>query len=802
MTLRDEIRTGPFYLDGGMGTLLQARGLTPGTAPEEWDLTHPEKVTEVHENYFRAGSRMVMANTFGVHPLRYSPEVCEKMIAAALGCAGDARMRCGAAGRYIALDMGPCGRLLSPLGDLDFEEAVRHFSLIAKLGEKHGADCVVIETMTDGYETRAALLAVKESCGLPVMVMNAYGEDGRMLTGGTPEAMTAMLEGLGADAVGVNCSLGPDALTPIVERYLKCTGVPVVMKPNAGLPLILNGKTVYPLEPGDFARSVAALVPKGLRILGGCCGTTPEHIRALREAVGDTRPPALTARTGTVIASRSRTVTLGVSPVMIGERINPTGKKRLRQALTEGDIDYVLGEAFRQEEAGAQVLDVNVGAPGVDEAAVLPRVVTELQAVTDLPLQLDTASPEAMEKALRRYNGKPLINSVNGREDIMDAVFPLAKKYGGVLAALALDEDGIPATAEGRLKVAQKILRKAEEYAFPKEDLLFDPLTLPVSADPAAARTTLQALKLIREKTGCPVMLGVSNVSFGLPSRGTIGSAFLTLALEEGLDAAIMDPTDQKMRAAFLSFRALKGMDGNCADYIAFASVLTAAPAPAAVANAPAADTAQDRATLGHAVKKGLRAEAARRAAEALEAGTDGMALIRDEIIPALNEVGKGFEAKTLYLPQLLMSAEAAEAAFGIIRERTKTGGAQNGPRMVLATVRGDVHDIGKNIVRLLMENYGYRVTDLGKDVPPEKILDAVTRLDAPLLGLSALMTTTVPAMEETIRLVHEKAPRCRIIVGGAVLTESWAQSIGADGYARDAMAAVRLAEKWMNQQN
>ena len=796
MTLRDELLTGPFYLDGGMGTMLQAAGLKPGTPPEEWNLTRPDAVTEVHQSYYEAGSRMVMANTFGVHPLRYAPEACEKMIAAGIACAKKARDNCGGAGRkYVALDMGPCGRLLSPLGDVDFEDAVAHFALIARLGEKYGADCAVIETMTDGYETRAALLAVKESSGLPVIVMNAYGDDGRLLTGGTPEAMAAMLEGLGADAVGVNCSLGPDALTPIVRRYLRCASVPVVMKPNAGLPQVAGGRTVYPMGPEAFARSAAALVPEGLRILGGCCGTTPEHIRALIRAVGGTVPPALNKKTETVVASRSRTVVLGEAPVMIGERINPTGKKRLRQALQEGDMDYVLSEALRQEEAGAQVLDVNVGAPGVDETATLSRVVTQLQAVTDLPLQLDTASPEAMEKALRRYNGKPLINSVNGREDVMDAVFPLAKKYGGVLAALALDENGIPATAQGRLEVAEKILKKARAVGFPEKDLLFDPLTLPVSAQPSAARTTLEALRLIRERTGCPTMLGVSNVSFGLPSRGTIGSAFLSAALENGLNAAIMDPTDPRMRGAFLSFRALKGMDANCGDYIAFASQLTDGPAPAGGPAAPAA--APERNTLGRAIGRGLKTEAARRAEEALAAGADGMALIRDEIIPALNEVGEGFEKKKLYLPQLLMSAEAAEAAFGVIRAGMKKNAVQDGPRFVLATVRGDVHDIGKNIVRLLMENYGYAVTDLGKDVPPEKVLDAVLRLDAPLLGLSALMTTTVPAMEETIRLVREKAPRCRIIVGGAVLTEAWAKAIGADGYARDAMAAVRLAEKW-----
>ncbi len=796
MTLLEHLRTGPFFLDGGMGTLLQAAGLRPGEAPEGWSLSHPDVITGIHRAYYEAGSDMVLTNTFGVHPLRYPLEQCEAMIRAAMDCAFAARAALhDGRERFVALDIGPCGKLLKPLGTLDFEEAVGCFAQIVKLGAACGADAVFIETMNDGYETKAALLAAKESCSLPVLVSNAYGSDGQLMTGGTPASLVPMLEGLGADAVGVNCSLGPDALAPIVQSYLACASVPVLMKPNAGLPRDEGGRTVYDVTAAGFAASVAALIPQGLRILGGCCGTTPEYIKALREAVGGTMPPPLEDKNISAVTSRSQAVVLGQAPVIIGERINPTGKKRLRQALAEGDMGYVLNEALAQEERGAQVLDVNVGAPGLDEAALLTRAVEEIQAVTDLPLQLDTADPRAMEQALRRYNGKAMINSVNGSEAVMDAVLPLAKKYGGELVALTLDEHGIPDTAEGRLTIAERILARAEALGISRKDILFDPLTMPVSADGQAARITLDALRLIRERTGCGTVLGVSNVSFGLPARELIGSAFLTMALQAGLTAAIMNPCSDRMLGAFLSARTLLGHDPACAAYIDHASALsvqTAAAAPASPASTP---NAAEPEGLRRAVLKGLRGEAASRTRAALDAGQEGLAIIQSEIIPALDEVGRGFEAKTIYLPQLMMSAEAADAAFREIR--AAMGGQAEATRcsIVLATVKGDIHDIGKNIVRLLLENYGFAVTDLGKDVPPEAILEAVKRLHAPICALSALMTTTVPAMAETVALVHKEAPWCKVMVGGAVLTEAYAREIGADGYAKDAMGAVRLAE-------
>jgi len=800
MSFLELLKKGPFFLDGGFGTLLQQAGLKPGEAPESWNLTHPDQVTAIHRAYYEAGSHMVACNTFGVHPERYGVSECEAMIRAAVRCAEKARKEADAGQEmFIALDVGPCGKLLRPLGPLEFEDAVRGFAEIVRIGAACGVDCIFLETMNDGAETRAALLAAKENCGLPVLVSNAYGADGKLMTGGTPESLVAMLEGLGADAVGVNCSLGPDALAPIVKRYLAAASVPVLMKPNAGLPQEKDGKTVFNVGPREFAGTVAALVPEGLRVMGGCCGTTPEYIRALKEAVGDTVPPPVRISGRTVIASRGQAVVLGKDPVVIGERINPTGKKRLRKALEDGDMAYVLNEAIAQEERGAEVLDVNVGTPGVDEPALLKQAVQELQAVTDLPLQLDTADPVAMERALRAYNGKAMINSVNGKQEVMDAVFPLVRKYGGVLVALTLDEEGIPATAEGRLAIAERILKEAEKYGIARRDILFDTLTMTVSADSAAARVTLDALKLIREKTGCGTVLGVSNVSFGLPAREVLGSVFLAMALERGLSAAIMNPLNDRMMGAVISFRTLTGRDENCGAYIRYAGELPAMQAVTPSAPAAAGVKETEAKGLRRAVAKGLCREAGRLARAALDNGQDGMELVREEIIPALDEVGQGFEAKRIFLPQLMMSAEAAEAAFREIKARAagQAEGQQHGTPVVLATVKGDIHDIGKNIVRLLLENYGFAVTDLGKDVPPEAVLEAVVRLHAPVCGLSALMTTTVPAMAETVALLHEQAPWCRVMVGGAVLTEEYAREIHADGYGKDAMAAVRLAEQF-----
>lgn len=803
MKLKELLQKGPFFLDGGMGTLLQARGLKPGEAPEKWGMTHPDVITEIQRSYYEAGTDMVLSNTFGVHPLRYSVEECGEMVRTAIACADKARKAISdGKERFIALDLGPCGKLLKPLGNLDFEEAVQGFAEVVRFGVQYGADCVFIETMNDSAEARAALLAAKENSDLPVLVSCAYGADGKLMTGGTPESVVAMLEGLGADAVGVNCSLGPDALAPIVERYLAAASVPVLMKPNAGLPQEQNGKTVYNVGPEEFSADIVPLIEKGLRIIGGCCGTTPDFIRTVKKAAEGKIPPAIEPKEHTVIASRGHRVELGKDPMIIGERINPTGKKRLRKALEEGDMAYVLNEAIVQEEHGAEVLDVNVGTPGVDEPALLEQAVQELQAVTDLPLQLDTSDPEAMRRALRVYNGKALINSVNGKQEVMDAIFPLVKKYGGAVVALTLDEDGIPGTAEGRLAIAEKILKEAAKYGIRPKDILFDTLTMTVSTDGNAARVTLDALKMIREKTGCGTVLGVSNVSFGLPVREVLGSVFLTLALERGLSGAIMNPLNERMMGAMISFRTLTGRDENCAAYIQYANDLPTMQAVTPAAGAAGGAKETEAKGLRRAVVKGLCKEAANLTRNALEEGRDSLDLVKEEIIPALDEVGQGFETKKIFLPQLMMSAEAAEAAVAEIKKMAGNRDAQASKgTVVLATVKGDIHDIGKNIVKLLLENYGFTVADLGKDVPPETVLEAVERLHAPICGLSALMTTTVPAMAETVALVHEKAPWCKVMVGGAVLTEEYAREIGADGYGKDAMASVRLAERYMQEQ-
>ena len=795
MSFSELLRSGPVLLDGGMGTLLCEMGLRPGEPTQQWNLTHPDRVASVHRAYMDAGSNIVCANTFGVNTLNHSVEEADALIGAAFGCLRKAKAEtAGTQEILFALDVGPLGRLLEPFGDLPFEDAVSAFADAVRLGVKHGAQVIVIETFTDLYETKAALLAAKENCGLPVIVSNAYSQDGRLLTGALPEAVVAALEGMGADAVGVNCSFGPKALIPIVETYLERASVPVVFQPNAGLPETAPEGVRYNVGPAEFAADVAAAVGKGVRLAGGCCGTTPAHIAALREAVRHVTPKPLTKQNLTVVTSRTHAVELGEKPVIIGERINPTGKKKLRQAIADGDIEYILNEAEAQEAAGAQILDVNVGVPGTDETANLLNVTGELQAEFSLPLQIDTADTAAMEAALRRYNGKAMINSVNGKRESMEAVFPLVKKYGGVVVALTLDENGIPETAAGRVAIAERILTEAGAYGISKKDIVFDPLCLTVSADPAAAAVTLAAVREITQRLGCRTVLGVSNVSFGLPDRPVLNGAFLTLALENGLSAAIMNPCSADMMRAYHAFNALRGHDPACAAYIAYCQQNEpASPAAPAPAKAPEPG-------LKAAVEKGQREKAAALTRELLRT-VPPMEIVTGEIMPALEAVGRDFESGRVFLPGLLMSAEAAKAAFEPVKAALQQDGGPTEKKapFVLATVKGDVHDIGKNIVKLLLENYGYDVIDLGKDVAPEEVVSAVLAHNAPLCGLSALMTTTVPAMEETIRLLREKAPRCKVVVGGAVLTESYAARIGADRYAPDAMAAVRYAEEVLN---
>ncbi|MBQ7897497.1 MAG: homocysteine S-methyltransferase family protein [Clostridia bacterium] len=796
MTFSEFLKNNIVILDGGMGTLLQEEGLGAGEYPERWNMSHPDVIKRIHKDYFDAGSNVVSTNTFGANSLKFSDDELEEIIKRAIDNARWAREASESKKeKFIALDVGPTGKLLKPLGDLDFENAVEVFSKTVRIGASYGVDLIMIETMNDSYETKAALLAAKESCDLPVLVSNAYGEDGKLMTGATPEAMTALLEGMGADAIGANCSLGPKQLAEVAKKLLETASVPVIMKPNAGLPRAEKGKTVFDVSAEEFSDELARLVENGVRVAGGCCGTTPEYIRALSEKIKDLTPVPVTEKDFTVVSSYTHAVRFGDTPVLIGERINPTGKKRFKQALLERDMDYILSEGVRQEEKGAHILDVNVGLPDVDEIEMLTSAVTELQTVTALPLQIDTSDSSAMESALRRYNGKAMINSVNGKSESMKAVFPLVKKYGGLVVALTLDENGIPDDAEGRFKIAEKILETAKSYGIKKKDIIFDTLAMTVSADNKAALATLSALSRIKCELGCHTSLGVSNVSFGLPNRDAVNGVFFALALENGLSAAIMNPYSAEMMKTYYTYRALKGLDENCAEYINSADLFTSAISSTA---APVKKEEAFGSELQRAVIKGFKDKAAEITSQLLNS-VPPLDIVSTEIIPALNTVGKGFEEKKVYLPSLLMSAEAAKSAFEVIKtfmsdkEKTASRGL-----FVIATVHGDIHDIGKNIVKLLLENYGFDVVDMGKDVPSDKIVQKAIELHAPIVGLSALMTTTVPAMEETIKMLKEKAPWCKTVVGGAVLTEDYAQKIGADKYAGDAMECVRWAERVM----
>ncbi len=796
MTLSSYLRDHFLILDGAMGTRLQEEGLAAGERPERWNLSRPDLLTQIHREWFDAGSNVVYTNTFGANRLHFAEPELEAVIAAGIRNAVRAREESTAPqSKFVALDIGPTGRLLKPLGDLDFEEAVEIFAQVVRIGVKYGVDLIVIETMSDSYETKAAVLAAKENSDLPVFATNAVGADGLLMTGADAETMVTILEGLGVDAIGVNCSAGPDSLLPVVNDYLQYASVPVICKPNAGLPRVEGDRTVYDVSPAEFAAAMRQAALAGVRILGGCCGTTLAHISALRDALQGLSPLPVLQKSETKIASYTHAVSFGKEPILIGERINPTGKKRLKEALRAHDLDYLLREGIRQQEAGADVLDVNVGMPGIDEKAMLTEVMFALQGVADIPLQIDTADPAAMESALRRYNGKALVNSVNGKEESMRAVFPLVKKYGGVVVALTLDESGIPETAEGRLKIAERILAVGTEYGLTEKDFLFDTLAMSISADPNAALVTLESLALIREKLGCYTSLGVSNISFGLPSRDTVNGTFFAMALANGLSAAILNPDSLAMRGVYHAHLALTGQDANCSSYLKFASQLpeqTALSAP--VSTGPAGTSPAD--TLKGAIQSGLCERAAALTRELLKE-RESLAVIEEEIVPALDAVGRGFEEKRVYLPQLLMSAEAAGSAFEVIRSAAIVSRANLPVRctVVLATVEGDIHDIGKNIVRLLLENYGFQVVDLGRDVPPAKVAEATVRTHAPLVGLSALMTTTLPAMEETIKVLRREAPWCRVMVGGAVLTAEYAEQIGADFYSADAMGAVRYAE-------
>lgn len=797
MDVMERIRRQRVFFDGGTGTLLQSMGLGAGESPERWNTTRPERITALHRAYLEAGCDIIKTNTFGVNRAKFDDY--EVLIRSGIACARAAveeAERAGLGRKYIAFDMGPTGQLLEPLGSLPFEEAVALYAENIRIAASCGVDLILIETMNDAYETKAAVLAAKENAELPIFVTNVYDASGKLMTGADPAAMIALLEGLGVDALGMNCSLGPDRMLDIIDVFAANASVPVIVNPNAGLPEVRDGKTVYAMDAEQFSDFSAELCRRGGTILGGCCGTTPEYIRKLREKTRDIPYTLPEKKNKTVVSSYTRAAEIGGAPVLIGERINPTGKKKLKEALRTGDMGYILNEAIRQAEKGVQILDVNVGLPEIDEAETMARVVREVQAVTDLPLQLDSSDPVAMEAGLRLYNGKALVNSVNAKEESMRAVFPLVKKYGGVVVALTIGEDGIPDTAAERVALAERIVARAEEYGIDRKDILVDPLALTVSSDGGSARVTLEAVKALREK-GFRTSLGVSNISFGLPERDYINTVFYANALERGLDCAIMNPFSVGMMGVYRSFCALNGYDAGFSEYIAFAEKNPVRPSAALSPSGgakPTTETEKEDGLKG-AVLRGLKEEAVREA-EALLLKEDALGIINERIVPALNEIGAAFEEKRVYLPQLLMSAEAASAAFETLKRGMAVAETSGRGDVILATVRGDIHDIGKNIVRVLLESYGFRVYDLGRDVPAERVVECVRQTGCRVVGLSALMTTTVPAMEETIRAVKAEFPDVAVIAGGAVLTQEYADRIGADYYAADAMETVRIASR------
>lgn len=789
MTITEKIKTERVYFDGGMGTMLQKRGLPAGTPPESFNLTHPHEVQNVHLEYLDAGCDIITANTFGINTLKYSEEQAEAMIKAAFDCVHNAQKLCKRK-TYCALDIGSLGVLLQPYGKLDFEEAVKIFTHTIKAGVKYGADLVLIETMTDSYETRAAVIAAKENSNLPIFVTNVFDSTSHLMTGADIPAMVAMLEGLRVDALGMNCSLGPEQMKGLVKDFCKVSSTPVIVQPNAGLPREENGSLVYDIDADKYSDIMVDIAKSGACILGGCCGTDPEYIKKTIEKTREIPYIPMVDKDLTVISSYTHALQIGNIPVLIGERVNPTGKPKLKEALRLGDLSYLQNEALAQENAGAHALDVNVGLPEIDEPRMMENAIRKIQAVCALPLQIDTVNAEAMERGLRVYNGKPLINSVNGSRESMDKVLPLAAKYGGVLIALTMDETGIPDNAEGRYEIACRIVKEAQKYGIQKKDIIFDPLALTVSSDKNSAKVTIDSIKIIKEKLNMKTSLGVSNISFGLPNRDFVTSTFFCMAMEAGLDCAIMNPHSTEMMKTYRSYLALKGFDDNFTEYISFASDVSSVLASKEqnVKKKKSVDTLEDM------IARGLVEAAGKETAKMLQ-NTDPMDIINNSIIPALNIVGEGFESKRVFLPELLAAAEAAQAAFAEIK-KVMPKRESSGKRIILATVKGDIHDIGKNIVRVLLENFGFEVIDLGRDVPKQTICDKARDYNVSLVGLSALMTTTVPAMAETIKLLNEQLPKVKVVVGGAVMTQEYADRIGADKYAADAMETVRYAQE------
>lgn len=790
-------------LDGAMGTQLQARGLAAGEQPELLCLTHPEVVTAVHAAYVAAGADVVTTNTFGANAAKLGDAATvEEVFSAAVACAR------AAGPRYVAADLGPTGQLLAPMGPLALDDAYELFARQVRAAVAAGVDLFVIETMSDLAEAKAALLAVRENSSLPALVTMTFEEDGRTFLGTTPEVAALTLSSLGAAAVGINCSLGPAEVAPLVARMAPWARCPLMVQANAGLPRVENGVTVYDIGPDEYAAAVAPMLDAGVTVLGGCCGTTPAHIAAERALLSGCTPVRRTLPDRFAVCGPQRLVALAPGEVgIIGERINPTGKRKMQEALRSGNHDHVISEAIAQERAGAQILDVNAGLPEIDEGAVMCQLVDELLGVTTLPLQIDASDPAVVEAAARRYPGKPLINSVNGKKESLASVVPLAARYGCALVGLTLDEDGIPATAAGRLAVARKIVAATDAAGIPRRDVAIDCLAMAASTDQTAPRAILDAVRLVKaELPGVRTVLGVSNISFGLPFRPLVNATFLSAAFGAGLDLAIINPGVRRMMDVVDSWRVLSGEDESARFYVEHYADRSDAAAAAKTseksqqaekgAAADAASQAAGPVERARALVLDGRPDPMAEAMREVLLAHDALYAINEVLVPALDEVGRRFEDGRFFLPQLMASAEAAKAGFEVVRATGEKDGAAatgKGP-VVVCTVRGDIHDIGKNIVRMLLENYGYDVVDLGRDVAPETVVGVVVERQIPLVGLSALMTSTVPAMAETIELLRERAPWCKVVVGGAVLTPEYARMVGADYYARDAMETVRIA--------
>lgn len=799
MNIKEVLGKKLLFFDGGMGTMLQKHGMKGGEIPELLNITDPELIKDIHLAYLNAGADIITTNTFGANPLKTDEAgmPVDIIIASAIGNARRAVNEYGSSEqKYIAFDIGPTGKLMEPIGDLSFDRAYEEFSKIAKTAESAGADLVIIETMSDTLEAKAAVLAVKENTNLPIFLTMTFDESSKTLTGADVHVMSAIFEGLGVDCLGINCGLGPEQIAGMMEELSKISSIPIMAQPNAGLPQIVDGKTVYDVDPEAFGRSCERIAACGASALGGCCGTTPEHIKALVERCSY-YVPVVEEKDFTVVASYSKAVYLDNRPVIIGERINPTGKKKFKEALRAGDIDYILNEAFKQRDAGAHILDVNVGLPEIDERSMMERAVKAISSAVNLPLQIDSSDPATIERALRVYNGKPMINSVNGKQESLDAILPIVQKYGGVLVGLCLDEEGIPAEAEKRVEIAEKIAVEAAKYGIKKKELVMDALTLTISAQQKESAETIKALNAIKTRLGIKTVLGVSNISFGLPRREIVNGTFFALALYNGLDACIINPCADSMMNTYRAYRALSCIDEDCADYIA-AYAGTKSETTVIRADAKQEDEGEKHEKLFEIIVKGLREQSYEETKHVLEE-KEPMEIINGILIPALDAVGREFEKGTMFLPQLMMSAETVKNSFDAVKEKIQSSGTpqQSKGKIVLATVKGDIHDIGKNIVKVLLENYGYDVYDLGKDVPPEAVVKCMQENDIHLCGLSALMTTTVISMEQTIKAIREAGIDAKIWVGGAVLTQEYADMIGADKYCKDALSSVNYANEF-----